>query len=38
MHQRVLSFPFQSCFLFASRPDVMSQVLGIVHCVHCHEW
>jgi len=28
---RVLSFPFQLHFLFASRPVITSQVLGIVH-------
>ena len=28
---RVLSFPFQLRFLFASRPELMGKVLGIVH-------
>jgi len=28
---RVLSFPFQLRFLFASRPEIMSRVLGIVY-------
>jgi len=31
MRQWVLSFPFQLRFLFASRPEVMSRVLGIVY-------
>jgi len=31
MRQWVLSFPFQLRFLFASRPAVMGQVLGIVY-------
>ena len=31
MRQWVLSFPFQLRFLFASRPEVMSEVLGIVY-------
>jgi len=31
MRQWVLSFPFQLRFLFANRPAVMSQVLGIVY-------
>lgn len=33
MRQWVLSFPFQLRFLFASRPAIMGQVLGIVYCV-----
>lgn len=33
MRQWVLSFPFQLRFLFASRPAIMGQVLGIVHRV-----
>lgn len=33
MRQWVLSFPFQLRFLFASRPNVMGQVLGIVYRV-----
>jgi hypothetical protein len=33
MRQWVLSFPFQLRFLFASRPVVMGQVLGIVYRV-----
>jgi hypothetical protein len=28
---RVLSFPFQLRFLFASRPELMGKALGIVH-------
>jgi len=28
---RVLSFPFQLRFLFASRPELMGEVLGIVY-------
>ncbi len=28
---RVLSFPFQLRFLFASRPEVMGRILGIVY-------
>jgi len=31
MRQWVLSFPFQLRFLFASRPVIMGQVLGIVY-------
>ena len=31
MRQWVLSFPFQLRFLFASRPEIMSRVLGIVY-------
>ena len=31
MRQWVLSFPFQLRFLFASRPELMSKVLGIVY-------
>ncbi len=31
MRQWVLSFPFQLRFLFASRPELMGKVLGIVH-------
>ena len=31
IRQWVLSFPFQLRFLFASRPELMSRVLGIVH-------
>jgi len=30
VRQWVLSFPFQLRFLFASRPEVMGRVLGIV--------
>jgi len=30
---RVLSFPYPLRFLFASRPAIMGQVLGIVYCV-----
>jgi hypothetical protein len=30
VRQRVLSFPFQLRFLFASRPVITGQVLGIV--------
>jgi Putative transposase/Transposase zinc-binding domain len=33
MRQWVLSFPFQLRFLFASRPDIMGRVLGIVYRV-----
>ncbi len=33
VRQWVLSFPFQLCFLFASRPAIMGQVLGIVYRV-----
>jgi hypothetical protein len=33
MRQWVLSFPFQLRFLFASRPEIMGRVLGIVHRV-----
>lgn len=33
MRQWVLSFPFQQRFLFASRPAIMGQVLGIVYRV-----
>lgn len=33
MRQWVLSFPFQLRFLFASRPALMGQVLGIVYRV-----
>lgn len=33
VRQWVLSFPFQLCFLFASRPDIMGRVLGIVYRV-----
>lgn len=33
MRQWVLSFPFQLRFLFASRPAIMGQVLGIVYRV-----
>ena len=33
VRQWVLSFPFQLCFLFASRPLITSQVLGIVYRV-----
>ena len=31
IRQWVLSFPFQLRFLFASRPELMGKVLGIVH-------
>lgn len=31
VRQWVLSFPFQLRFLFASRPEAMSRVLGIVY-------
>ena len=31
VRQWVLSFPFQLCFLFASYPDQMGKVLGIVY-------
>jgi len=31
MRQWVLSFPFQLRFLFASRPELMGKVLGIVY-------
>jgi len=31
MRQWVLSFPFQLRFLFASRPEIMSRVLGLVY-------
>ena len=31
IRQWVLSFPFQLRFLFASQPEVMSEVLGIVY-------
>jgi hypothetical protein len=31
MRQWVLSSPFQLRFLFASRPEIMGQVLGIVY-------
>ena len=30
-HNRVLSFPYPLRFLFASRPAIMGQVLGIVY-------
>ncbi len=33
MRQWVLSFPFPLRFLFASRPEIMGQVLGIVYRV-----
>ena len=33
MRQWVLSFPFPLRFLFASRPEIMGQVLGIIYCV-----
>jgi hypothetical protein len=33
VRQWVLSFPFQLRFLFASRPEIMSRVLGIVYRV-----
>jgi hypothetical protein len=33
MRQWVLSFPYQQRFLFASRPEIMVRVLGIVHRV-----
>jgi ribosomal protein S27E len=33
MRQWVLSFPYQLRFLFASRPEIMGQVLGIVYRV-----
>lgn len=33
MRQWVLSFPFQLRFLFASRPEIMARVLGIVYRV-----
>lgn len=33
MRQWVLSFPFQLRFLFASRPAIMGQVLGIIYRV-----
>ncbi len=33
MRQWVLSFPFQPRFLFARRPTIMGQVLGIVYRV-----
>ena len=33
MRQWVLSFPFQLRFLFASRPQIMGRVLGIVYRV-----
>ena len=33
VRQWVLSFPFQLRFLFASRPVIMGQVLGIVYRV-----
>jgi len=46
VRQWVLSFPFQLRFLFASRPEIMGRVLGIVYrviathlikkAVHCH--
>ncbi len=48
MRQWVLSFPFQLRFLFASRPEIMGWVLGIVYRViathlvkkagHTHQW
>jgi hypothetical protein len=31
IRQWVLSFPFQQSFLFASRPQLMGRVLGIVY-------
>jgi hypothetical protein len=31
LHQWVLSFPYPLRFLFASRPAIMSKVLGIVY-------
>jgi hypothetical protein len=33
MRQWAFSFPFQLRFLFASRPEIMGRVLGIVHRV-----
>jgi len=33
LRQWVLSFPFQLRFLFASRPEIMGRVLGIVYRV-----
>jgi hypothetical protein len=33
MRQWVLSFPFPLRFLFASRPEIMGRVLGIVYRV-----
>ncbi len=33
VRQWVLSFPFQLRFLFASRPEIMGRVLGIVYRV-----
>lgn len=33
MRQWVLSFPFQLRFMFASRPEIMGRVLGIVYRV-----
>lgn len=46
VRQWVLNFPFQLRFLFASRPEIMGRVLGIVYrviathlikkAVHCH--
>ena len=33
MRQWVLSFPFPLRFLFASRPEIMGRVLGIVHLI-----
>lgn len=37
IRQWVLSFPFQLRFLFASRPEIMGQVLGIVYrCIATH--
>lgn len=33
MRQWVLSFPFPLCFLFASRPEIMGRVHGIIYRV-----
>ncbi|MCD9250249.1 hypothetical protein LUS38_24325 [Escherichia coli] len=38
MRQWVLSFPFQLRFLFASRPEIMGWVLGIVYRVIATHW
>jgi hypothetical protein len=34
MRQRVFSFPYQLRFLFASYPEIMGKVLGIIYRTH----
>ena len=38
VRQWVLSFPFQLRFLFASRPEIMGRVLGIVYVSLLRIW